>query len=159
MQITRREGGAIQPERGRCAEAHEQGTERQQAKAAGVAGKMKRRWATQPEISGRLFGALFAGLALAALLGFGPRAAQAQTDCLMCHGDKTMQDANGHSIAVDGKTFGDSVHGALGCNACHADIKEYPHPDHIAKVDCKTCHSDEAAALGNSVHKSSKDHP
>ena len=159
MQITRREGGAIQPERGRCAEAHEQGTERQQAKAAGVAGKMKRRWATQPEISGRLFGALFAGLALAALLGFGPRAAQAQTDCLMCHGDKTMQDANGHSIAVDGKTFGDSVHGALGCNACHADIKEYPHPDHIAKVDCKTCHTDEAAALGNSVHKSSKDHP
>ena len=57
--------------------------------------------------------------------------------------DKTMQDSAGHSISVDGEKFSASIHGSLQCNNCHADIKEYPHPDHIAKVDCKTCHADE----------------
>ncbi|MDE3199284.1 MAG: hypothetical protein KGN79_00055 [Acidobacteriota bacterium] len=85
--------------------------------------------------------------------------ARAQTDCLMCHSDKTMQDSKGHSIAVDGKTFDASVHGALGCSACHADIKEYPHPEHVTKVECKSCHADQAAALQGSVHAESKDHP
>ena len=50
----------------------------------------------------------------------------AQTDCLACHADKTMQDAAGHSISVDGDKFGASIHGSLQCNNCHADIKEYP---------------------------------
>jgi predicted CXXCH cytochrome family protein len=83
----------------------------------------------------------------------------AQSDCLVCHGDKTMTDASGHSIAVDGQTFGASVHGGLKCNDCHADIKEYPHPDHVAPVQCKTCHADEASQLGTSVHADGKDHP
>ncbi|HWF03688.1 MAG TPA: hypothetical protein VHA06_08380, partial [Candidatus Angelobacter sp.] len=83
----------------------------------------------------------------------------AQTDCLACHSDKTMQDAAGHSISVDGQKFGASVHGSLQCNNCHGDIKEYPHPDHIAKVDCKSCHADEASKLTTSVHSSSKEHP
>jgi len=102
---------------------------------------------------------IFASAALLGLLMFAAGKAQAQTDCLACHGDKTMQDSAGHSIAVDGKTFGDSIHGSLGCNACHADIKDYPHPEHIAPVDCKTCHTDQAAALKGSVHASAKDHP
>ena len=89
-----------------------------------------------------------------ALLVFGvsPVRHCAQTDCLACHGDKTMQDANGHSIAVDGKKFSASIHGSMKCNDCHADIKEYPHPDQIAPVECKTCHADEASALAGSVH-------
>jgi hypothetical protein len=95
------------------------------------------------------------GLALLAA----PRCLVAQTDCLSCHSDKSMQDAAGHSIAVDGGQFSASVHGSLQCNNCHADIKEYPHPDHIAPVDCKTCHADEAENLKGSVHSSSKDHP
>lgn len=53
----------------------------------------------------------------------------AQTDCLSCHGDASMQDAAGHSVAVDGKIFSDSIHGSLKCNDCHTSIKEYPHPD------------------------------
>jgi predicted CXXCH cytochrome family protein len=93
------------------------------------------------------------------MLASPPRVLFAQADCLACHGDKTMQDAAGHSIAVDGEKFGASIHGSLGCNTCHADIKEYPHPDHIAKVECKTCHADQSAALQGSVHSSSKDHP
>ena len=78
---------------------------------------------------------------------------------MACHGDKSMQNAAGHSIAVDGDKFGASIHGGLGCNGCHTDIKEYPHPDHIAKVECKTCHADQSSALQGSVHSSSKDHP
>ena len=109
--------------------------------------------------AGRIEWRLVAILCLSALVAMGPRVMKAQTDCLMCHGDKTMQDSNGHSIAVDGKTFGDSVHGSLGCTACHADIKEYPHPEHIARVECKTCHADQAGELAGSVHSSSKDHP
>ncbi len=98
-------------------------------------------------------------MAAAVLFAMSPCMAHAQTDCLMCHGDKTMQDSKGHSIAVDGKTFDASVHGALGCTACHADIKEYPHSEHVAKVECKTCHTDQASALAGSVHSSSKEHP
>ena len=87
-------------------------------------------------------------LLAAAILVLATRGLVAQTDCLSCHGDKTMQDANGHSIAVDGKTFSASIHGSLQCNDCHADIKEYPHPDHVEPVECKTCHADQAAKPG-----------
>ena len=102
----------------------------------------------------------------AATLGFialawfvAPQGLVAQTDCLSCHADKSMTDAAGHSITVDGARFSASIHGSLQCNNCHSDIKEYPHPDHIAKVDCKTCHADEASKLAGSVHSSSKEHP
>jgi len=103
----------------------------------------------------RLLAVAFALIAIP----FAQGPALAQTDCLACHADKTMQDSAGHSIAVDGQKFSQSIHGSLPCNACHADIKEYPHPDHIAPVDCKTCHADQAASLAGSVHASSKDHP
>jgi predicted CXXCH cytochrome family protein len=103
-------------------------------------------------------GALAVGL-VALMLVFVPQSLNAQAECLACHGDKTMQNAAGHSIAVDGQKLGSSIHGSLQCNNCHADIKEYPHPDHIAKVECKTCHADQASALIGSVHASSKDHP
>jgi predicted CXXCH cytochrome family protein len=101
--------------------------------------------------------ALFAA-AVAALLAV-PGRLWSQAECLACHGDKTMQDANGHSIAVDGDKFSSSIHGSLDCKGCHADIKEYPHPDKIAKVDCKGCHADEASSLAGSVHSSKADHP
>ncbi len=65
---------------------------------------------------------------------------------------RRMTDANGHSIAVDGKMFGESIHGSLKCNDCHANIKEYPHPEQVAKVECKNCHADQATALAGSVH-------
>ena len=59
----------------------------------------------------------------------GPSALRAQTDCLSCHADKTMQDAAGHSVGVDADVFHASIHGSLGCTDCHTSIKEYPHPD------------------------------
>ncbi len=117
-----------------------------------------------------------AGIALVALssaiLAFGPRTVSAQggapgdrssslgsQDCLTCHGDASMTDAAGHSIAVDGQKFSASIHGSLQCANCHADIKGYPHPDKIAPVQCATCHSDQADQLKGSVHADSKDHP
>jgi len=94
----------------------------------------------------------------AALLFVSPRL-QAQSECLACHGDASMTDANGHSIAVDGKVFSESIHGSFKCKDCHEDIKQSPHPDKIAKVDCRKCHADQASALAGSVHADSKDHP
>ena len=93
------------------------------------------------------------------LLLAAPQGSVAQTECLSCHGDNTMQDSSGHSIAVDGKVFHSSVHGSFQCNDCHADIKGYPHPEHIAPVDCKKCHADEASALKDSVHADGVEHP
>ncbi len=93
-----------------------------------------------------------------AILALAPGALRAQTDCLACHGDASMTDAAGHSIAVDGKKFSDSIHGSLQCNNCHTGIKGYPHPEHIAPVQCKTCHADQASALATSVHSDGKEH-
>ncbi|HEY3706726.1 MAG TPA: cytochrome c3 family protein [Terracidiphilus sp.] len=83
----------------------------------------------------------------------------AQVDCLSCHADQSMTDGSGHKIGVDGDKFGKSVHGSLKCNDCHADIKDYPHPDKPAKVQCTTCHADQEAQLKTSVHADSKEHP
>jgi hypothetical protein len=85
--------------------------------------------------------------------------AQSSSECLTCHGDASMQDSSGHSIAVDGDKFHGSIHGPLECTNCHADIKGYPHPDKIAAVQCETCHADEAKGLVGSVHADGKEHP
>ncbi|HEY1984041.1 MAG TPA: cytochrome c3 family protein [Terracidiphilus sp.] len=112
----------------------------------------KQRWLTEPETF------LFAVVALLLFLTV-PGRLLAQTDCLACHADKGLQDAAGHNISVDGDTFSKSIHGSLKCNDCHADIKEYPHPDKVAKVKCDGCHAGPAAELAGSVHSNSADHP
>jgi len=96
---------------------------------------------------------------IAALLLTAPGRLHAQAECLACHADKTLQDANGHSVTVDGDHFGASVHGVFKCNDCHINIKEYPHPDQVVKVDCKKCHADEASGLTGSVHANAAEHP
>jgi predicted CXXCH cytochrome family protein len=88
-----------------------------------------------------------------------PQIAKAETDCLSCHADKSMQDASGHSLAVDGGKFGASIHGVLKCGDCHSTIKDYPHPDKIEPVKCAACHADQAEALAGSVHSDGKEHP
>ena len=65
----------------------------------------------------------------------------------------------GHSVAVDAQKFHLSIHGSLKCGDCHADIKEYPHPDHVTPVKCESCHADEAAGLAGSVHAIGAEHP
>jgi len=75
-----------------------------------------------------------------ALVLFGAAAGlwAAAPDCLSCHEEKA---------AV--KT---SIHGALGCNGCHADIQAFPHPEKHTPVNCSTCHAGGAAELAKSVH-------
>jgi predicted CXXCH cytochrome family protein len=90
--------------------------------------------------------------ASALLLAATARPLHADTDCLTCHSDTTMQDANGKNIGVDANKFHGSIHGSLKCSDCHKDIHDYPHPDHPAAVQCESCHTDEGASIAGSVH-------
>jgi predicted CXXCH cytochrome family protein len=92
---------------------------------------------------------LFASVLLLAAPG---RPLRADTDCLSCHGDPTLQDTNGKGIGVSADKFHASIHGSLKCSDCHKDIHDYPHPDHPAAVQCETCHADEASAIAGSIH-------
>ncbi|MGA8528525.1 MAG: cytochrome c3 family protein [Acidobacteriaceae bacterium] len=98
-------------------------------------------------------------LASALLLTGSARPLHAQTDCLACHGDPTMQDASGKSIGVSADKFHASIHGSLKCTDCHTNVKGYPHTANAAVVECNTCHTDEAAGLAGSVHAKASEHP
>lgn len=117
--------------------------------------KVNRRGIERPV---RKIGCLTLAAALVLLLFLGFPSLHAQTDCLSCHADKTMQDANGHSVGVDADKFHASIHGSLNCNDCHTSIKEYPHPEKPAAVKCETCHADQASAIGASVHADGSTH-
>lgn len=95
---------------------------------------------------------LLATAAAALYLLLAPLSIRAATDCLACHGEKDLKDASGHSLFVDAAGQKAGVHGPLACNDCHTDIKGYPHPKKIAKVQCAACHDDEAAGVPKSVH-------
>ena len=96
--------------------------------------------------SGLIF---FASVLLLAALG---QPLHADTDCLSCHADPTLQDANGKNIGVSADKFHASIHGSLKCSDCHKDIHDYPHPEHPAPVQCESCHADEASAIAGSIH-------
>ena len=89
-----------------------------------------------------------------------PAWAASETDqtelCLSCHSDKGMtskRSAKTVSLFVDGKKFSSSVHAALSCTGCHADLagKEMPH-DTPARVQCGACHSQEQTQHSRSMH-------
>ena len=73
-------------------------------------------------------------------------------NCLACHGQAGMTSASGKSIAIDPAKQAASVHGALSCNHCHTTIKDFPHPDKVAKVRCATCHTEQSFHVAGSVH-------
>jgi cytochrome b subunit of formate dehydrogenase len=74
--------------------------------------------------------------------------AHAQSQCLMCHGDKTFTttDSLGNivSLYVDTAQLSQSVHAGFSCQDCHSGIKNIPHAEHLPLVDCGSCHSDVA---------------
>lgn len=83
--------------------------------------------------------------------------AQENSDCLMCHSDKSaIGKRNGKTISiyVNEKKFAGSIHASLQCVACHADLagKELPHDEDLSKVDCGTCHSSEQEQHNKSLH-------
>ena len=72
--------------------------------------------------------------------------------CLACHGQAGMTASTGKSISIDPAKHAASVHGTLGCTDCHSNIKDFPHPAKVAKVQCLSCHSDEASHVAGSIH-------
>ena len=72
--------------------------------------------------------------------------------CLACHGQAGMTSSTGKSISIDPAKHTASVHGTLGCQDCHTTIKDFPHPDKVPKVQCSTCHTDEASHVAGSIH-------
>jgi hypothetical protein len=96
---------------------------------------------------------------LLALLGAAPSpgADVSNDDCLACHSDKSLTAKRGArtvALFVDGKKFSGSVHNALSCTSCHADLegKDLPHATPLKRVECGTCHSDEQKQHSHSLH-------
>ena len=63
-----------------------------------------------------------------------------------------MTSASGKSISIDPGKHVVSVHGGFGCTDCHSTIKDFPHPEKVARVQCSTCHSEEASHVSGSIH-------
>jgi len=72
--------------------------------------------------------------------------------CLACHGQAGMKSEKGVDISIRPEKHAASVHGVLGCKDCHTAIKDFPHPAKIPKVQCASCHADQAAEAAKSVH-------
>ncbi len=67
-------------------------------------------------------------------------------DCASCHDEQAQ-------------VFPGSVHGSLGCTACHANVKAVPHAANAKEVNCGSCHADSASALTGSVHAKVAEQP
>ena len=74
------------------------------------------------------------------------------SDCLTCHGDASMTDSDGHSIAVDASKFKHSVHGTFSCVDCHTDVKSLAHDSPPKKITCDQCHADEGQGYAHGIH-------
>ncbi len=72
--------------------------------------------------------------------------------CLACHGQAGMKSEKGVDISIRPEKHAASVHGVLGCKDCHTAIKDFPHPATIPKVQCASCHDDQAADAAKSIH-------
>jgi cytochrome b subunit of formate dehydrogenase len=99
-------------------------------------------------------------LALGVLLALPLSAAHSQTraapgpdaDCLACHTQPDLKSDSGRSVYVNPTKHKASVHGDLSCTTCHTDIKGFPHPNKIVRVNCGSCHEDQAGDIPESVH-------
>jgi len=72
--------------------------------------------------------------------------------CLACHGTAGMKSSKGKDISINPEKHAVSAHGILGCQDCHTSIKDFPHPAKAAKVQCVTCHEQEAKSFATSAH-------
>jgi hypothetical protein len=99
----------------------------------------------------------FAGLAMMLFLAVPVAMAQENSDCLACHGDKSLSTTRAGknvSLFVEERRFGGSVHGSLACASCHADLqgKDLPHEAPLAPVSCGLCHTVEEQQHRQSLH-------
>jgi formate dehydrogenase gamma subunit len=86
-----------------------------------------------------------------------PAAEIKDSDCLDCHGDKTLTVTNAGSVVslfVDRALLAASVHHTNSCASCHNDITS-KHPDDnvaVRPVDCARCHLEPSLSYAASVH-------
>ena len=80
-----------------------------------------------------------------AVSGVAHAAALTTAACLACHNVMPKE-------LVDAKLFQSSVHSALGCTACHSDVKAFPHTPAPKEVACGTCHGGIEVDYSQSVH-------
>lgn len=83
--------------------------------------------------------------------------AQTNEDCEVCHSDpdlNTKRQGRTVSLFVDFKHFSESVHKDLDCIACHqdADVKEFPHPERLERVNCGFCHDRAEEEFSAGIH-------
>ena len=76
----------------------------------------------------------------------------ADQECLACHGEAGMKSSAGKDISINPAKHASSAHSILSCKDCHTDIREFPHPTKVVRVQCSTCHADEAKAFPTSAH-------
>jgi len=72
--------------------------------------------------------------------------------CLACHGTEGMKSETGKDIYINPSKHAASAHAILGCQDCHTAIKDFPHPAKLAKVQCATCHEQQAKSFSASAH-------
>jgi nitrate/TMAO reductase-like tetraheme cytochrome c subunit len=120
----------------------------------------------------RLGFAIAAVAAALALLPVGAPAQEALSDddrlCLSCHGaegmEKTLADGSTLPLHVPADMFAKSVHGAIGCAGCHADIDPAAHPPSNKDIEsarsyavaateaCSGCHAEMFEQWETSIH-------
>ena len=90
-------------------------------------------------------------------------------ECLDCHSQPgsavTFANGDTRDVTIDPKAWEASVHGSAGlsCTDCHAEIKEYPHPDLGERTardltlrlytSCQQCHEEQFKQQLDSVHE------
>ena len=83
------------------------------------------------------------------------------SECLACHGDKTLTatDAAGKTVSlyIDEAKAKASIHGSsFACVDCHKDIKSSPHTATPAKVSCAGCHAEVQQKYEHGFHATAR---
>jgi predicted CXXCH cytochrome family protein len=83
-----------------------------------------------------------------------PPAAPSSEDCAACHeaGPRVGKRKSGEAPPFNAAALKASPHASLECVSCHSDVKEVPHPEKLAPVQCGHCHTEEQNQYGASVH-------
>ena len=81
-------------------------------------------------------------------------------DCAGCHdaGPRVGKREPGVPPAFHAAALKASPHAGLECVACHSSIKEVPHPEKLAPVECGSCHSEEQGQYSASLHGTAASH-
>ncbi|MBI2816283.1 MAG: hypothetical protein HYX72_05050 [Acidobacteria bacterium] len=71
-------------------------------------------------------------------------------ECLDCHGNEDL-DPLRPRLSIRADAFNQSVHGPLGCQTCHTDVRGFPHQD-VHLPQCGNCHKNQEQNFEDSVH-------